>query len=57
MEGPPHLAGVADTAGQVGTANFVNPNAPAEIVEGIEKYLEKNEINSVGKLIGALKLG
>ncbi len=45
------------SAVQVGTANFVNPNAPAEIVEGIEKYLEKNEINSVGKLIGALKLG
>ncbi len=42
---------------QVGTANFVNPAAPAEIVKGMEKYLKMKKINSVGKLSGALRLG
>jgi len=49
------LCGAA--AVQVGTANFVNPNAPIEIVDGIEAYLKKNNIKRVDKLIGAVKLG
>jgi len=40
---------------QVGTANFVNPSAAAEIIKGINKYMVKNGLNEIGKLIGALK--
>jgi len=44
------LAGA--TAVQVGTANFINPQATEEIIDGIELYLEKNEITSMGDVIG-----
>jgi dihydroorotate dehydrogenase (NAD+) catalytic subunit len=47
------LAGA--TAVQVGTANFVNPNAAVEIATGMEKYLERHAINHVTDLIGAVK--
>ncbi|MDP2929195.1 MAG: dihydroorotate dehydrogenase, partial [Candidatus Omnitrophota bacterium] len=40
---------------QVGTVNFVNPAAGPEIIEGINKYMVKNGLNEIGKLIGALK--
>ena len=40
---------------QVGTANFVNPKAAIEIIDGIEKYLKINKIDDIKKLIGALK--
>lgn len=40
---------------QVGTANFVNPKAPIEIIEGLKKYLAKNKISAVNKFIGSLK--
>ena len=46
------LAGA--TAVSVGTANFFDPYATVEIVEGIERYLEENQISSVKKLIGAV---
>jgi dihydroorotate dehydrogenase (NAD+) catalytic subunit len=42
---------------QVGTANFVNPRAPVEIIKGLEEYLKKKNISSVSKLTGAVKLG
>ena len=44
------LAGA--TAIQVGTANFVNPQATEEIIQGIGQYLEKNGIASIQDLIG-----
>ncbi len=37
---------------QVGTANFANPKASIEIIEGIKKYLEQMKINSVSELVG-----
>lgn len=40
---------------QVGTANFVNPMASAEIVKGIKTYMAENKIKDVKGLIGALK--
>ncbi len=46
------LAGA--TAVSVGTANFFDPYATVEIVEGIERYLEENHIGSVKELIGAV---
>lgn len=42
------LAGA--TAVAVGTANFVNPRAALEVVEGIRKYLEENETQDVNGL-------
>lgn len=45
------------SAVQIGTANFVNPRAPEEIIEGLERYLKKRGIKSVDKLTGAIKLG
>ena len=43
------------TAVSVGTANFVNPNAAAEIVRGIKKYLQEKKIKDIKSLIGNLK--
>lgn len=43
------------TAISIGTANFINPQVSREIIEGIKKYLEKNKINSINKLIGSLE--
>lgn len=46
------LAGA--TAVSVGTANFFNPCATVEIVEGIEKYMENDGVADVKELIGAV---
>ncbi|MDP3804420.1 MAG: dihydroorotate dehydrogenase, partial [Candidatus Omnitrophota bacterium] len=43
------------TAIQVGTANFVNPRATVEIIEGIKKYLIESNTSDINGLIGALK--
>ncbi len=43
------------TAVNVGTANFVNPNAGAEIAEGIKKYLRKKKIKDINDIIGGLR--
>lgn len=48
------LAGA--TAVQVGTANFVNPRASEEVVEGIADYVAQEKLTSVRELIGALQL-
>jgi len=40
---------------QIGTANFVNPLAGVEILAGLKRYMEKNDIKDVKALIGALK--
>ncbi|NVM57543.1 MAG: dihydroorotate dehydrogenase [Desulfobacterales bacterium] len=39
---------------QVGTANFVNPRATVEIVEGLAAYLVENKIADIGQVIGSL---
>ncbi len=48
------LAGA--TAVAVGTANFINPRAALEITKGIEAYMERHGVASVGELVGAVKL-
>jgi dihydroorotate dehydrogenase (NAD+) catalytic subunit len=40
---------------QVGTANFVNPRATMEIIEGIEDYLARHGIKDVNEIIGSLR--
>ena len=47
------LAGA--TAINIGTANFVNPKASIEIIEGIKKYLIQNKIKDIKALVGSLK--
>ena len=42
---------------QVGTANFVNPKTPVEIIKDLEEYLKKKNISGIDKLVGAVKLG
>lgn len=39
----------------VGTANFHNPSATVEVVDGIKNYLEKNNIADIKELIGCVK--
>lgn len=46
---------VGATAVQVGTANFVNPRATLDIIEGIEAFLEREKLNDVRDLIGSIK--
>lgn len=41
----------------VGTSNFANPNAPLEIIKGIEAYLRKNKLTSVKELVGLAQKG
>jgi len=46
------LAGA--TAIEVGTANFVNPKATTDIIEGIEAYLQRKGILDVKDIIGGM---
>lgn len=45
------LAGA--TAVAVGTANFVNPRATADVIEGLEKFLVDEGIADISELVGA----
>jgi dihydroorotate dehydrogenase (NAD+) catalytic subunit len=42
------------TAVQVGTATFIEPDAPVRIIEGIEKYMAENRISDYSELIGCI---
>lgn len=46
------LAGA--TAVEIGTANFVNPRATVDALEGLRKYMADHKINDVKELIGGL---
>jgi len=48
------LAGA--TAIQVGTANFVNPLATMQIIDGLKDYCEQHGIDSIRDLIGSLQI-
>lgn len=39
---------------QVGTANFINPYAPVEIIQGIENYMKKEGIKSLEEITGII---
>lgn len=43
------------TAIQVGTANFVNPHATTDIIDGIEKFLIEHNIEKISEVIGTLE--
>lgn len=48
------LAG--STAIQIGTYNFIDPTISEKVVTGINEYLDKNNIQSVNDLVGALEI-
>lgn len=37
---------------QVGTANFTNPRAPLDVIEGIEKFMKDEGVKNIAELIG-----
>lgn len=45
------IAGASAVA--VGTANFINPRATVEIIEGIEKFLVEEGIKDINELVGS----
>lgn len=47
------LAGAS--AIQIGTALFIDPTIPVQVIEGIASYMEKHHIQSVNELIGGLQ--
>ena len=47
------LAGAS--AVSVGTANFYNPYATTEIVEGLVNYMKNNDVEEIQELIGSVK--
>ncbi len=47
------LAGASAVA--VGAANFRNPYATVEIVEGIEEYMERHGVENIAELTGAVR--
>ncbi|MFZ2419313.1 MAG: dihydroorotate dehydrogenase [Smithellaceae bacterium] len=40
---------------QIGTANFINPRATMEIVDGMRRYLQENKIKSIKDIVGSLR--
>lgn len=44
------------SAVQIGTVNFINPNAGVEIVEGLQSYCEKISIGKLSEVIGSFQL-
>ncbi|MFH1985076.1 MAG: dihydroorotate dehydrogenase [Pseudomonadota bacterium] len=45
------------TAVQVGTANFVNPRASMEIIDGIGAFMDAEGIENIAEIIGSLQCG
>ena len=43
------------SAVQVGTANFVNPNAGVEVVDGIQAHCDEHGIDRLASLVGSLQ--
>jgi dihydroorotate dehydrogenase (NAD+) catalytic subunit len=43
---------VGARAVQVGTANFINPSATLDIIDGIEEYLKRHNMADINDLIG-----
>jgi dihydroorotate dehydrogenase (NAD+) catalytic subunit len=49
------LAGAS--AIEVGTATFVNPRAPLDVLEGLERYMGEQGVADVGDLVRAAHRG
>jgi dihydroorotate dehydrogenase (NAD+) catalytic subunit len=46
---------VGAKAVQIGTANFINPRATLEVIEGIINYLAVHKIKDVNEIIGTFQ--
>lgn len=40
---------------QVGTAIFTDPYAPVKIINGLERYMEENNLNSIEEIVGTVR--
>ncbi len=47
---------VGAAAVQIGTANFINPQAATDVIDGISNYMQDKEITKITDIIGTLKL-
>ncbi len=47
---------VGASAMQVGTANFVDPQIPLDIIDGLDKYLTENNISNLSEITGKVDL-
>lgn len=47
------IAGASMVA--VGTANYINPRAPMEVLAGIKDYMKKYKMNSLKELVGSIR--
>jgi dihydroorotate dehydrogenase (NAD+) catalytic subunit len=47
---------VGASAFQIGTVNFINPNAGSEIVEGLISYCKKKSISKLSELTGSYQI-
>jgi len=43
------------SAVQVGAASFANPDAPIDVLEGIEQFMSREGVKDIGELIGAAR--
>jgi len=41
---------------QLGTVNFINPNAGVEILQGLEEYCRKNSVTKISSLTGSYRI-
>jgi dihydroorotate dehydrogenase (NAD+) catalytic subunit len=46
---------VGARAVEIGTANFVNPRATLDVIEGLRAYCVENGIREIGEIVGSLK--
>jgi len=47
---------VGARAVEIGTANFVNPRATLDVIEGIRTYCVENGIRKIGEIVGSLTI-
>jgi len=40
----------------VGTTNFINPQAPLEVLDGIKEYMRKNKIGNIRDIVGRIMM-
>jgi dihydroorotate dehydrogenase (NAD+) catalytic subunit len=41
------------SAVQVGTATFLNPSAPLEVIEGLVEFMQKEHVEDISKIVGS----
>jgi len=43
------------SAVQVGSASFINPRAPMDVLEGIEQFMVREGVKDISELVGAAR--